>query len=115
MSAVAYLGLPVDVEPNGAFYAYFDVSSTGLSATTFCERALREAHVALTPGADFGEATADTHVRLSYCFLMLPSSLRWSMSRTVVFELASGSGRAPAAAATARTARPARDRDRRPA
>ena len=60
------LGLPVDVEPNGAFYAYFDVSSTGLSATAFCERALREAHVALTPGADFGEATADTHVRLSY-------------------------------------------------
>lgn len=60
------LGLPVDVEPNGAFYAYFNVSSTGLSATAFCERALREAHVALTPGADFGEATADTHVRLSY-------------------------------------------------
>lgn len=60
------LGLPVDVEPNGAFYAYFDVSPTGLSATEFCERALREAHVALTPGADFGEANADTHVRLSY-------------------------------------------------
>ena len=34
------------------------------------------------------------------CFLMLPSSLRWSMSRTVVFELASGSGRAPTAAST---------------
>ena len=60
------IGLPVEVEPNGAFYAYFNISSTGLDAWTFCERALDEAHVALTPGRDFGQATADTHVRLSY-------------------------------------------------
>ena len=60
------IGLPVEVEPNGAFYAYFDISRTGLDAWTFCERALDEAHVALTPGRDFGAATADTHVRLSY-------------------------------------------------
>ncbi|PST46278.1 aminotransferase [Bifidobacterium callitrichos] len=60
------IGLPVEVEPNGAFYAYFNISSTGLDAWTFCERALDEAHVALTPGRDFGAATADTHVRLSY-------------------------------------------------
>ncbi|WP_051923073.1 aminotransferase class I/II-fold pyridoxal phosphate-dependent enzyme [Bifidobacterium stellenboschense] len=60
------IGLPVEVEPNGAFYAYFNITSTGLDAWTFCERALDEAHVALTPGRDFGAATADTHVRLSY-------------------------------------------------
>ena len=60
------IGLPVEVEPNGAFYAYFNITSTGLDAWTFCERALAEAHVALTPGRDFGAATADTHVRLSY-------------------------------------------------
>lgn len=54
------------MEPNGAFYAYFTIASTGLDAWTFCERALNEAHVALTPGRDFGPATADTHVRLSY-------------------------------------------------
>jgi aspartate/methionine/tyrosine aminotransferase len=60
------LGLRVLVPPNGAFYVYFDVSSTGLDAWTFCERALNEAHVALTPGRDFGAETADTHVRLSY-------------------------------------------------
>lgn len=54
------------MEPNGAFYAYFNIESTGLDAWTFCERALAEAHVALTPGRDFGTATADTHVRLSY-------------------------------------------------
>ena len=33
------IGLPVEVEPNGAFYAYFNISSTGLDAWTFCERA----------------------------------------------------------------------------
>lgn len=60
------IGLPVPVRPDGAFYAYFDVSGTGLDAWTFCERALEEAHVALTPGLDFGPATGDTHVRLSY-------------------------------------------------
>ncbi|KAB7789722.1 aminotransferase [Bifidobacterium leontopitheci] len=60
------IGLPLEVEPNGAFYAYFSVAGTGLDAWTFCERALEEAHVALTPGRDFGPATADTHVRLSY-------------------------------------------------
>lgn len=60
------IGLPLEVEPNGAFYAYFNITSTGLDAWTFCERALNEAHVALTPGRDFGPATADTHVRLSY-------------------------------------------------
>ena len=60
------IGLAVEVEPNGAFYAYVSVAATGLDAWTFCERALDEAHVALTPGRDFGPATARTHVRLSY-------------------------------------------------
>ncbi|MFF3499910.1 pyridoxal phosphate-dependent aminotransferase [Streptomyces sp. NPDC003247] len=59
-------GLPVPVPPDGAFYVYFDVSGTGLTSWQFCERALHEAHVALTPGRDFGVRTADTHVRLSY-------------------------------------------------
>ena len=66
VNGLAEIGLPLEVEPNGAFYAYFNISGTGLDAWTFCERALKEAHVALTPGRDFGEATADTHVRLSY-------------------------------------------------
>ncbi|MER5437284.1 pyridoxal phosphate-dependent aminotransferase [Streptomyces sp. NPDC002790] len=60
------IGLPVPVPPDGAFYVYFDVGGTGLTSWQFCERALREAHVALTPGRDFGTHTADTHVRLSY-------------------------------------------------
>ncbi len=66
VDGLSHLGLPVTVTPDGAFYAYFDVSSTGLDAWQFCEDALERAHVALTPGRDFGTATAHTHVRLSY-------------------------------------------------
>ena len=43
-----------------------DVAGTGLGAWEFCDRALDEAHVALTPGKDFGAHSGDTHVRLSY-------------------------------------------------
>ena len=66
LDGLARLNLVVPVTPDGAFYIYFDVSSTGLDAWTFCERALDEAHVALTPGRDFAQGTANTHVRLSY-------------------------------------------------
>lgn len=66
LDGLARIGLPVPVPPDGAFYVYFDVGHTGLTSWQFCERALREAHVALTPGRDFGVHTAETHVRLSY-------------------------------------------------
>ncbi len=66
LPALADLGLPVGAAPDGAFYAYCDVSSTGLDAWTFCRRALDEAHVAITPGRDFSTATGETHVRISY-------------------------------------------------
>ena len=59
------IGLPVPVVPDGAFYVYIDVSQTGLDAMGFCERALLEAHVALTPGNDFGVSEAGRFVRLS--------------------------------------------------
>ncbi|CAM2878787.1 aminotransferase class I/II-fold pyridoxal phosphate-dependent enzyme [Actinomyces slackii] len=66
LTGLKRLGLEVPVLPDGAFYIYFDVSSTGMSSWEFCMRALDEAHVALTPGRDFGTATGETHVRLSY-------------------------------------------------
>lgn len=66
LDGLSRIGLPVPVTPDGAFYVYFDVSGTGLGSWEFCERALAEAHVALTPGRDFGVDTAETHVRLSY-------------------------------------------------
>jgi aspartate/methionine/tyrosine aminotransferase len=60
------IGLDVPTVPDGAFYVYIDISATGLDAMAFCERILHEAHVALTPGYDFGQARAGQHVRLSY-------------------------------------------------
>lgn len=66
LDGLAKIGLPVPAPPDGAFYVYFDVSGTGMGAWEFCQRALAEAHVALTPGRDFSDATAGTHVRLSY-------------------------------------------------
>jgi len=60
------IGLRVPVAPDGAFYVYIDVSDTGLDAMAFCEQALQQAHVALTPGQDFGLCSAASHVRLSY-------------------------------------------------
>lgn len=60
------IGLPVPVKPDGAFYVYIDVSSTGLDSMRFCQQALQQAHVALTPGHDFGPWQASRHVRLSY-------------------------------------------------
>jgi aspartate/methionine/tyrosine aminotransferase len=66
LDGLAKIGLPVPVPPDGAFYVYFDVSGTGMSSWEFCRRVLAQAHVALTPGRDFGAGTADTHVRLCY-------------------------------------------------
>ncbi|RSX50762.1 pyridoxal phosphate-dependent aminotransferase [Bifidobacterium callimiconis] len=77
------IGLPVEVEPNGAFYAYFSIASTGLDAWTFCSRLLEERYVALTPGRDFAVATADTHVRLSYAASR--SALREGLERVGEF------------------------------
>ncbi|MGV9857394.1 aminotransferase class I/II-fold pyridoxal phosphate-dependent enzyme [Gordonia sp. NPDC003425] len=66
LDGLAAIGLDVPVTPDGAFYVYIDVGSTGLSSWEFCERALSEARVALTPGKDFGVDGADRYVRLSY-------------------------------------------------
>ena len=57
------MGLPT-VRPEGAFYAFPQVSQFGLSSEEFCERAIRQAGVALVPGVFFG---AEDYVRLSYC------------------------------------------------
>ncbi|NDZ94158.1 pyridoxal phosphate-dependent aminotransferase [Streptomyces sp. SID6673] len=66
VDGLARIGLDVPVVPDGAFYVYLDVSRTGLTSSEFCDRALHEVHVSLTPGKDFGHHTADDHVRLSY-------------------------------------------------
>lgn len=66
LEGLAHIGLPVPVPPDGAFYVYFNVAATGLDSMQFCERALDQVHVALTPGNDFGQCGAAEHVRLSF-------------------------------------------------
>ncbi|MFA6210422.1 MAG: aminotransferase class I/II-fold pyridoxal phosphate-dependent enzyme [Candidatus Obscuribacterales bacterium] len=51
--------------PDGAFYAFPSIASTGLSAEVFAERLLFEQRVALVPGTAFGAGGAN-HVRCSY-------------------------------------------------
>ena len=64
--ALNHIGLTVPVVPDGAFYVWADCSRHAASSWDFCFDMMRRAHVALTPGRDFGPATAERHVRLSF-------------------------------------------------
>ena len=57
-------GLPT-FEPEGAFYAFPDITSTGLDSETFVERLLQEESVACVPGDAFGPSGAG-YVRCAY-------------------------------------------------
>ena len=58
------LGLPT-FEPRGAFYAFPDITSTGLTSDEFTEQLLREERVAAVPGNAFGPS-GEGHVRMCY-------------------------------------------------
>ncbi|MCR9261938.1 MAG: aminotransferase class I/II-fold pyridoxal phosphate-dependent enzyme [Pseudomonadaceae bacterium] len=60
------LGFKIPVQPQGAFYLYVDVSSTGLPAIEFCHRLLEEFQVAVTPGEDFGVNADQAFVRFAF-------------------------------------------------
>ncbi|WP_295636530.1 pyridoxal phosphate-dependent aminotransferase [uncultured Methylibium sp.] len=64
--ALEALGLPVPVAPDGAFYAWADCSAHAASSWDFAFGLMESAHVALTPGRDFGRADAEHMLRLSY-------------------------------------------------
>lgn len=57
-------GLPT-FEPEGAFYAFPDITSTGLDSDTFAQRLLQEEKVACVPGDAFGPSGAG-YLRCSY-------------------------------------------------
>ena len=68
--ALDALGLPVPVMPDGAFYAWADCSALcarmGLKDSwDFAHAALHQAHVAITPGRDFGTTETARFVRFS--------------------------------------------------
>ena len=51
--------------PDGAFYAFPDISGTGMSSLEFADTLLSKARVAVTPGIAFGDS-GEGHVRLSF-------------------------------------------------
>ncbi|MBN2851659.1 MAG: aminotransferase class I/II-fold pyridoxal phosphate-dependent enzyme [Clostridia bacterium] len=52
-------------EPEGAFYVFPNITSTGLTSDEFCERVLREHKVLVVPGTAFGES-GEGFVRATY-------------------------------------------------
>ena len=54
-------------EPEGAFYVFPSIQSTGMTSEEFCHRLLMEKHVAVVPGNAFGES-GEGFVRISYCY-----------------------------------------------
>jgi aminotransferase len=63
MAALDRMGLSY-AKPNGAFYVYANVASTGVSASDFCLRLLQEGKVMMFPGSLFGDH-CDDYVRIS--------------------------------------------------
>lgn len=66
LPALRELGFKIEVEPQGAFYLYADISDFGGDAFEFCRHFLETEHVAITPGVDFGRSRASQHVRFAY-------------------------------------------------
>lgn len=57
-------GLPT-FEPEGAFYCFPDIRSTGLSSEDFAQKILKEEHIACVPGDAFGPSGTG-YMRCSY-------------------------------------------------
>lgn len=54
-------------EPEGAFYVFPCIKSTGLSSEEFCERLIYAEHVAVVPGNAFGDC-GEGFIRVSYSY-----------------------------------------------
>ena len=75
------IGLPPPT-PEGAFYVFPNVSSTGLSSTEFAHRLLKEESVAVVPGTAFSPH-AEGYIRCAYALGM--EDLEIAMSRISTF------------------------------
>lgn len=66
VNAFREIGLPC-FEPEGAFYAFPSIQSTGLSSEEFCEKLIYSKRVAVVPGNAFGDC-GEGFIRVSYCY-----------------------------------------------
>jgi aspartate/methionine/tyrosine aminotransferase len=80
------LGLTVPVMPDGAFYAYADCTAAaarlGVSGSwDFAFELMKRAHLAVTPGRDFGHAAPEQFVRFSTANSMAQLQLKEAVAR----------------------------------
>ena len=68
--ALNALGLTVPVLPDGAFYAWADCSAHSENSWDYVFDLMKRAHLAITPGRDFGHADSRRYIRLSYASRM---------------------------------------------
>jgi aspartate/methionine/tyrosine aminotransferase len=66
MPILQEMGFKISVIPQGAFYIYADCSHVTNDSFAWVNELLEKEGVAITPGIDFGEYNANTHVRFSY-------------------------------------------------
>ncbi len=64
--ALQRIGFQVPVTPEGAFYVYADCSKLSDDSFELARKILQHAHVAVTPGKDFGSAAPEKHIRFAY-------------------------------------------------
>ncbi len=69
-------------EPEGAFYAFPSIKSTGMTSAEFCEKLLAAEKVAVVPGTAFGDS-GEGYVRASYCYST--DHIRTAIERTGKF------------------------------
>ncbi|MFG6413377.1 pyridoxal phosphate-dependent aminotransferase [Roseateles sp. DC23W] len=70
VAALNDLGLHVPVPPDGAFYAWMDISQHRPDSWAFAQELLDCAQIALTPGRDFGATDPQRWMRLSFASSM---------------------------------------------
>lgn len=75
------IGLPTP-KPEGAFYVFANIKSTGLSSYDFCVRLLKEKKVCVIPGTAFGES-GEGFIRISYAYAL--DDMKEAISRIEAF------------------------------
>ena len=66
MPALRSIGFEIPVEPQGAFYIYAQSDKLSEDSFALSRKILQHAHVAITPGKDFGSHVPEKHIRIAY-------------------------------------------------
>ncbi|MGN1423586.1 MAG: aminotransferase class I/II-fold pyridoxal phosphate-dependent enzyme [Oscillospiraceae bacterium] len=75
-------------EPEGAFYVFPCIKSTGMTSAEFCEKLIYSKKVAVVPGSAFG-ASGEGYVRVSYAYSVQHITTALSRIREFIEEMGS--------------------------